>query len=383
MNDSTQKRPTLLAASTAVGGLGVVGTYLAAEPARFWINWIYWFVLLFTLALGSLFIVALQHLVSARWSVPIRRVPERLSTLLVPAAPVALLSLCAAPVLLPGTRPEAVHNRVLAGKAIWLGLPFLSVRTVLSVALCLLALTILVRGSILQDQTKNPLFNVRARRFAPAFMVIFAFVVTLVAFDWISGLVPEWYSDIFGIYLFAGAFLAGLSATCVAIATLKGQQRLRQVRSDHLYNLGGFTFAFTVFWAYIAFAQYLLMWYADLPEEVNWFHVRLVGGWYIVTIALVAVHFVIPFFALVTRDAKGDTKRLKWVALLMLGAHALDIYWLLFPVLGKGVVFSWPELSFAMLFVGGGLLWLRQAFLWGKDMPVGDPFLREGLGFRL
>jgi len=95
------------------------------------------------------------------------------------------------------------------------------------------------------------------------------------------------------------------------------------------------------------------------------------------------VHFVIPFFALVTRDAKGNPRRLRWVAMLMLGAHALDLYWLVFPVLGKGVLFSWPELSFALFFVGCGLLWMRKALAWGEDMPVGDAFLRQGLEFRL
>jgi hypothetical protein len=381
--DSTTKTPKILAAVALVGGLGVVEAYRSAGLDRFWANWICWFVFLYTIALGSLFIVALQHLVSATWSVPIRRIPERLATLLVPVTPVALLSLFAAPVLLPGTRPEASHNRVLAGKAFWLGLPFLSVRTVVCVALCLVALAVLVRGSILQDRTKSPLFNVRARWFAPLFMGIFALVVTVVAFDWISGLVPEWYSDILGIYLFAGAFLSGLAATSLAIARLKQRGRLAEVRSDHLYNLGAFSFAFTVFWAYIAFAQYLLMWYADLPEEVNWFRARLQGGWHHVSVALVVIHFVIPFFFLVTRDAKGDIRRLKWVAVLMLCAHALDIYWLVFPVLDKGVVFSWPELSFAALFVSGTLLWLRKAFRWGQDMPVGDPFLQEGLALRL
>ena len=373
----------LLWGALALGALGVIGAYTAAGLERFWANWVLWFVLVFCLGLGSLFIVALEHLVNAKWSVPIRRIPERLATLLLPAVPLGLIGLGALPVLYPGTRPEAAHHPILAGKAFWLGIPFFSARTVIALALCLLALAVLVGGSLKQDRTKDPAFNVRARKFAPAFMAIFALVITLVAFDWISGLTPEWYSDIFGVYIFAGAFLSGLAATVLAVLFLQDQNRLEGVRPDHLYNLGGFLFAFTVFWSYIGFAQYMLMWYANLPDEVIYYKVRLAGAWRAITITLATLHFVLPFFALVTRDAKRDPKRLRRVALLMLGAHVLDMYWLIFPILGVTPRFGWPELSFALFFLASILLWVRGAMQKGEDMPVGDPFLHEGLEFRL
>lgn len=378
-----KKSSNLLWGAVALGALGVLGTYAVAGPARFWANWVLWFVLLFTLGLGSLFIVALEHLVNAKWSVPVRRIPERISTLLLPAIPVGLIALGALPVLYPGTRPEAAHHPILAGKAFWLSIPFFSVRTLIAFGLCTLGLAVLVGGSLKQDASKDPAFNIRARKFAPAFMAIFALVITLIAFDWISGLTPEWYSDIFGVYVFAGAFLSGLAVTALCVLQLQDQNRLEGVRGDHLYNLGGFLFAFTVFWSYIGFAQYMLMWYANLPDEVIYYKIRLAGSWRAITIALAAMHFVLPFFALVTRDSKKDPKRLRRVAILMLGAHVLDLYWLIFPVLGAKPQFSWPELSFALFFLGGILLWLRGAMQKGEDMPVGDPFLREGLEFRL
>ncbi len=376
-------KPTLLWGAFALGALGVVATFFGAGPARFWANWVMWFVLLFTLGLGALFIVALEHLVNAKWSVPVRRIPERISTLLLAAMPVGLVGLAAVPVLYPGARPEAAHHPILAGKATWLSLPFFSLRSLLAFALVLLGLAVLVRGSMKQDATKDPAFNVRARKFAPAFMAIFALVITLVAFDWLSGLTPEWYSDIFGVYVFAGAFLSGLAATALSVLYLQDQGRLEGVRGDHLYNLGGFLFAFTVFWSYIGFAQYMLMWYANMPDEVIYFKVRLQGAWRAITISLALLHFILPFFALVTRDSKKDPKRLRLVACLMLGAHILDIYWLVFPALGATPHFSWPELSFALCGISGAILWIRGAMTRGEDMPVGDPFLREGLEFRL
>jgi hypothetical protein len=375
--------PTFALAAFTLGLAGVLAAHFVVPAERFWANWILGFLVLFTVALGSLFLVALEHLVGARWSVPIRRVPERLATLLIPVTPIALLALAALPVLYPGVRPEALHNKLLAGKAVWLSLPFFSLRVVLAMGLMLGALALLVGGSLRQDRTKDPAFTLRARRFAPAFMALFALVTTLAALDWVGGLTPEWYSDIVGVYLFAGAFLGGLAATTLGVTSLLAQGRLEGVRRDHLYNLGGFLFAFTVFWSYIGFAQYLLMWYANLPDEVVYYQVRLTGAWHVITLALAAFHFIVPFFALVTRDAKADPARLRAVAILMLAAHVLDIYWLVFPVLSGGPHAGWPELAFASMFLGGALLWVRAAFRRGGDLPVGDPFLKEGLEFHL
>jgi hypothetical protein len=368
---------------TVLGGCGVAATPFAAGAARFWANWMLWFLYLLTLALGALFLVALEHLVSARWSVPLRRIPERVASLLLPLVAVGAVALGALPVLFPGARAEAAADPHLAGKAFWLGVPFFSARVMGCLLLGLLPLWVLVRGSLRQDLDRDPAFTVRARRFAPACMAIFALLVTEAAFDWIGGLEPEWYSDVIGVYLFAGAFLAGLATTTLAVLYLKGRGRLGDIRFDHLYNLGGFLFGFTVFWSYIAFAQYMLMWYANLPDEVHWYQARIQGAWLGVALLLAVLHFLVPFGALVTRDAKGDPGRLRWVAVVLLAAHWLDLYWLIFPQLGRTPLGSWPELSFALLFGGGTVLWLRGAMEKGEDMPVGDPFLGEGLEFRL
>ena len=383
MSKSKNRRYNLLWASAGFGLAGVMATYALAGTERFWANWVLWFIYLLTIALGALFIVALEHLVGARWSVPLRRVPERLATLLLMLAPVAVVSLGAILVLYPGAKPEAAHDKVLSGKALWLGFPFFSARVILFLVLWLVALAVFVRGSLRQDDTKDPAFNLKARRFAPLFMFIFAFGITAVSFDWISGLEPKWYSDIFGVYLFAGAFLSGLAATALSVLYLQRHGRLSEVKRDHLYNVGAFLFAFTVFWSYIGFAQYLLMWYGDMPEEIIWYKERIQGPWLGLVFLIILVNFIVPFFALIPRDAKGAPGRLRWVAGLMLFGHFVDLYWLIFPALGKGVLLSWPEVSFALFFGSAALLWVRGAMGLGQDMPVGDPFLKEGLEFRL
>jgi len=214
-------------------------------------------------------------------------------------------------------------------------------------------------------------------------MACLALAVTVLAFDWIAALTPDWYSDIFGVYLFAGTLLAGLAATTLGVLRLEAQGRLPGLRPDHRYNLGAYLFAFTVFWGYIGFSQYLLSWYGNLPEEAAWYRLRLQGGWRGLTVALALLHFAAPFLALVTRAAKSAPRRLGPVAALVLLAHLLDLYWLVFPQLARGLLLSWPELGFAAFFLGWTRLWLRETFSWGPDLPLGDPGLRAGLEFRL
>ncbi len=381
MNENSATK--IFAVATVLGLIGVVATGFVEGWQRFWVNWIFWFVFILTIGLGCLFIVALEHTVGAKWSVPLRRVPERLSGFVLLMSLAALVALLALPVIYPWTSPGSLKDPVIAGKAGWLNTRFFDVRTVICVVLWLLSYRFLVSASKRQDESKDPMFNVRARRFSPVFMVIFGITITVVAFDWISSLEPAWYSDVFGVYVFAGTFLAGLAATSLAVLYLMSRGRLPGVGRDHIYNLGGFLFAFTVFWAYIGFAQYLLMWYSNMPEEVFWYKERLQGLWGPLVLGMAVLHFFIPFLVLIPRDAKSTHKQLFWVALSMLVAHWLDLYWMVFPVLGKGPVFSWPELSFGLFFIGMSLLWMMFAMRSGAHMPVGDPFLREGLEFRL
>jgi len=171
-----------------IGLAGVVAVSLVSGWERFWANWILWFLFLLTIGLGSLFIVALEHVVGAKWSVPLRRVPERLSSLALLMGPASLIALLSLRILYPWTKPESAQDPIIAGKTAWLNIPFFSLRVVLCAALWFLAYRIMVSGSLEQDRKMDPHFNLRARRFAPLFMVIFGITITVVAFDWISSL---------------------------------------------------------------------------------------------------------------------------------------------------------------------------------------------------
>ena len=367
----------------ALGGGGVAATYFLAGAQRFWVNWILWFVFGTCLALGALFLVALQHMTGSLWSVPLRRVAERIGALTPWLVPVAIVALFSLPVVFSWTQPGAASLTPVVLKEHWLNLPFFSLRLAVCVLLWVVSYFVLVRGSVRQDDTKDPHVTVRLRRFSPVFMILLALTITDFAFDWVSSLEATWYSDIFGVYLFAGAVTTAIAAVLLAVIHLHSSGRLPGVTRDHVYNLGGLLFGFTIFGAYIAFSQYLLQWYADLPEEVFWFQQRLSGAMEYVFILLAIGHFLVPFLALMSRDDKKSWTRLRWVAVWVILMEFVDVFWLISPVLGPGIHLGWPELSFAAFFVPAGLLVLGRAMRLGDDMPSGDPFLQAGLDFHL
>lgn len=311
-----------------------------------------------------------------------RRVPERIASLVPLSILLLLVAILGVPALFPWTRPEAAHNPILVAKSPWLNFPFFVIRAAVCALAWILFYRFYVRGSLKQDSDKDPSFTVRARRLAPPFVVVFFFSLTIVAFDWISSLEPEWYSDMFGVYLFAGTFISGIAAMTLGVLFLIRRGRLPEVGSKHYYNLGTLGLAFTVFYAYIGFAQYMLIWYADLPEEVVWFKHRIEGPWQPIALLLPLLHFFIPFFLLIGSAGKSKPKVMRIAALSILVGHFVDLYWLIFPIFGAPQ-FSWPEVSMACLFLGLGFLQLRRAMGRGADMPVGDPLLAKGLEWQL
>ena len=155
---------------------------------------------------------------------------------------------------------------------------------------------------------------------------------------------------------------------------------------DHLFSLGALLFAFINFWAYIAFSQLLLIWYADLPEETFWFLTRWNGGWVFISILLIIFHFAVPYFALLSQPSKKNPKILKFIAVWLLFAHLLDIFWLVMPNMGSmknGYVFSWIDLVFPI--AGTGLVILVFSWFAKKSnlIPIGDPKLKRGIDFHL
>lgn len=359
-----------------------IGYYADPKEAAF--NNLIGFLFITSIGAGAIFLIALEYIAGALWSVPIRRVNEFLGALIFLAPLVALPLFFNLHDVFHWTDAAAVgSDELLRGKQPYLNLNFFTVRFIVIFAIWILFYILFTRNSGKQDLSGDQRLTTHNIRLAAAFLPLFAVTLTLTAIDWAMSLEPHWFSTIIGVYYFSGTVLAAVASATYIVVKFHERGYLQQLRRDHFYSLGALLFAFINFWAYIAFSQFLLIWYANLPEETVWFMKRWEGGMQYVSVLLIVVHFAVPYFMLLPQEAKMNLKRLKFMALWILAAHLLDLYWLVMPTYGAGVTLGWMEISFPVLIVGLIILVLAYKMKRNNLMPVGDPKLERGLKFRL
>ena len=378
------KKVSTIGWALVILGILIVGISYAVNPMRASFNNVVALMFMTGISVGALILVALEHLSGAVWSTPMRRVSEFL------AASIPFVALLGIPLLfnLHGlfhwTHEDVVKtDAILQGKAPYLNTGFFIARYIGIFLVLFLFYFIFTRNSRKQDETKEQCYTAKNVKLSAVFMPVAAIGVSFLAIDWMMSLEPHWYSTIFGIYFITATLLAGLAATTYAAVSLNEKGYLHPgINSDHYYSFGALLFGITNFWAYIAFSQFLLIWYANIPEETTWFMMRW-GSWKYVTIAMIVIRFAIPYFGLLTASSKTDPKRLKTVSMIILIAHLFDMYWLIMPTYSGSAPFSYYELGFPLLV--SGLLILVFSFQTKRHnlVPIGDPKLQRGLDFHL
>lgn len=369
----------------AVGVIILLAAFVFT-PQRAFFDYLWIYLFLVSIGVGSLALVALEYLVGATWSTPFRRITENLASL------IPVLIILVIPLffglhdLFHWTHTEAVEqDAILQGKSPYLNIQFFALRTAFCLLLWFLFYAMITRNSQRQDIDGDPKYTKSNITISTIFTPLFVISITITAIDWAMSLEPHWFSTMFGVYYFAGTVVAAFAATTLVSVKLKSGGCLDpRISNDSFYSLGTLIFGFNIFWAYIAFSQFLLIWYADLPEETFWMIHRWEGSWKFVSIALLFFHFILPFLILVGRNAKTNLKLLKIMAPWMLAAHALDLYWLIFPTFFRGnAVFGWQELSFPLIVTGLTMIVFKISADKKSLIPVKDPKLQAGLDFHL
>ena len=358
--------------------LSVIGAFM--DHAEFFQAYLVAFTFFTTIGLGGLFFVLIHHITGAYWGVVMRRVAENLAYTL------PLMGLFMIPLffgmhdLFHWSHAEAVaHDEILQWKAPYLNVNFFIIRSVV----IFLIWTWLVHGlrslSLAQDSGDEASLG-KMRRKAAAGTVLFAITVTVFAFDWIMSLDPHWYSTIFGVYVFSGAFLGGLAVLTITANMLRNNGAGELITAEHSHDLGKFLFAFTVWWAYIGGSQYFLIWYGNIPEETIWFLHRWEHGWKELSLFLIFFHFIVPFIVLAFRAVKRIPVLLILLSSLMLLMHFVDHFWLIAPTFNDHhLSFSWMHLS-SLLGIGGVFVWWFFRLM-GKDpvVAMNDPKLQKSI----
>jgi hypothetical protein len=374
----------------AIGGalalVGIAGCAILApgNPKQFFFSWLVSFLFFLSLAVGGLFFVLIQYAAQGGWGVVLRRIGETVF------ATIPLMAVLFLPVLLglrdlyswsvPGA---AEHDALLRWKAPYLNVPFFLIRAAVYFSVWSLIAVFYYRVSRDQDGTGDPAPSALLRRLAGPAIIVLAITQSLASVDWIMSLTPHWYSTIFGVYFFSGAFVGFIALLSVVAPAMRRAGLLDTVISpEHLHDVGKLLFGFTAFWAYIAFSQFLLIWYANLPEETIWYKARLEGSWTTVSLLLMAGHFAAPFFYLMERPVKRSGWSLAVGGVWILAMHFIDLYWQVMPTLHpEGVRASVLDAA-AFVAIGGcfvaAVSWLMRRH---ALVPLRDPRIAESLAF--
>ncbi|MDT0631339.1 hypothetical protein RQM47_04690 [Rubrivirga sp. S365] len=328
-------------APLAVGVVGVVIflVLLLGDPSRALFSYLVAWTFCVSIALGSLFFVMIQHITKARWSTTIRRIPEALS------ANFPLLALAGIPVLLGShdlfhwTHAELYdpaspyYDALIAGKKAYLNMPFFLVRYVLYFVAWTWLGHRLYAISVGNDTDPDADRTLELRKVSAYGIPLAAVTTAFAGFDFLMSTDPHWFSTMFGIYFWAGGWLGALCLITFLALWFKKMGMLPEVTVEHLQDMGKFMFAFVVFWTYIAFSQYMLYWYANIPEETVWFLKRLSFGWGTVAWSLVIFNFILPFLILLPRITKRIAPVLAVMAVWLLVMHWVDLWWVAMPAM--------------------------------------------------
>ncbi len=369
-------------------GLGLILSVVAylVDSHRALANYNVIFTFLVSVAVGNLFWFAIEYLSGAVWSTVMRRINEIFISFIPVVFVIGLVILFNTHSIFHWSHEEAVKNdKLLQLKSPYLNEQFFSIRYFVYFILWISFGIFMTKFSLKQDESKDQLLTYKNSKLSAIFIPVFAITLTFFSIDFLMSTEPHWFSTIFGVYYFSGTALSSLAVLTLAIIILHEKGYFGNLlRKDHFYNLGALLFAFINFWAYIAFSQFLLIWYANLPEETFWMIHRWEKGWEIFSFILIFGHFLIPYFALLSQQSKSNLSRLKFMSIWIIAMHYVDLYWLVMPSLYKEVVFGWIEISFIIL--GIGILFTLFVIRFNKlknIIPVGDPKLKRSLEFHL
>ena len=275
-------------------------------------------------------------------------------------------------------RPEAVAaDPLLQHKAVYLNVPFFLARVVLYFAVWLTIAGFLNRWSLQQDSTDDPAIALRLELLSRGGLVAVGFTMTFAAIDWVMSLEPHWYSTIYGIEIRGGQVLAAMAFVIPVAALLVRRGPLAGfIGAEQFHDLGKLMLAFVMLWAYFALSQFLIIWSANLPEEIPWYLHRLHGGWQAIALVVVVFHFTLPFLVLLSRDVKRSAVAVAVVALFMMLVRFVDLFWMVTPAFSPAAfTVHWLDVV-APVAVGGIWLWVFVWQLQGRSLiAVNDPSL--------
>jgi hypothetical protein len=379
-DDLKRWRSRALAAGIAGAVLCAIGLF--TSPFQFYRSYLWFYLFIVGVSVGSLAWLMLQYLTGGAWGVVIRRPCEAAARTLPLVALMFVPIAIGIPNLYPWSHAKVVAaDEILKHKQVYLNAPFFLTRAAVYFAGWILLSWLFNRWSAREDREGPARVHGKMAALAGPGLIFWGFSVTFMSVDWVLSLDPHWYSTMFGMLFMAGQGLSSMAFLIALLVLLSRRLPMSEVLTPrHLHDLGKFLLALVMVWAYFSFSQFLIIWAGNLPEEIPWYLERLRGGWQYVALALVIGHFALPFALLLSRDLKRSFKLLAAIAIFVLFMRMVDLYWLVAPDFRKGRFgLSWMDFAAP---IGMGGIWLAYFLIqlgrWPL-MPLNDPHLAEAL----
>lgn len=366
--------------------VGVIALLISAiglftDTRQFFFSYLVGFTFVASLSLGALFFVMLQFVTRSNWSVVFRRVPETIS------GNIYLLPILFIPVLFgmeylyEWLDPQMIATDELTQhKRPYLNAPFFVIRNIIYFGTWAFLGYRIYKNSIEMDESGDWDIDVRQRTLSAPGILIFAFTAAFASFDWLMSLDSHWFSTMFGVYFFSMSFQAILAVVILICVYLHRMGLLENtIKTVHFNDLGYLLFGFSVFYAYIAFSQFFLIYYANIPEETMWYYDRLQGSWSFFTYLFLIGRFIVPFVLLLGKKAKAHIPLLTGVSAGLVILHFLELHWIVMPVLHENFNFHWLDVT---IFIGLTCIVLGMFFHQFRKysmVPKNDPLVIESL----
>lgn len=338
------------------------------------------------ISLGVLTFYAIQHAAQAGWSPVLFRVMEAITSYLVPGAIIVYVILVLSGLhfnhLFVWMDPEVVkHDALIQGKSGYLNVPFFLIRAAIFMGGWIAYRHFTRKNSLLMDQTNDATYYKKNFKLSAGYLAFFLVSESMMSWDWIMSVDPHWYSTLFGWYVFASFFVSGITVIALVTLYLKSRGYLEYVSDSHMHDLAKFMFGISVFWTYLWFSQFMLIWYANIPEEVTYFKTRI-EDYNLPFFGMVVMNFIFPFLILINTDFKRVPWIISMAGIVILCGHYLDFHNMIYPAtVGDQWFIGVSELSSIAFFAGLFIFVVFTTLAKESLVPEGNPLIEESKHF--
>jgi len=367
--------------------LTTIGLFTLGDHAlqRFLSNTLINSFFFFAIALGALFFLALQYATETAWYVAVKRIIEAVAGYL-PIGILFLLTVLAVITLMDGAhiyiwmdKDVVAHDEIIRGKSAYLNKGFFWLRTIGYLVCYYLFYTGFRKRSLEEDRVGGTAIHFKNYRKGATFLVFFAVFSSTQTWDWIMSIDAHWYSTLFGWYVFAGFWCSAMVVVVLLTFYLKNLGYLTQVNDSHIHDIGKWIFATSFLWSYLWFSQFMLIWYANMPEETTYYIARI-QDYKLLYFGMFFINFAFPMLLLMSRDAKRHVGILSFVGLVILAGHWLDVYLMItVGAMGPTAHFGLFEIGMVVLVLGIFIRILLINLTKAPLSPQKHPYLEESI----